>query len=421
MKTILRSACYAVSACAAIAILAGCGGGGGTPLSPSLTGLTAERMRPGVVYKSLYSFDGKDGGTPWAGVVNVKGTLYGTTTGGGANCTSSGGCGTVFAITASGKEHVLYSFKGGSGDGANPYAGLIEVNGTFYGTTNAGGDYDSGCYGHGCGTVFEVSTSGKEHVLHSFKGGTTDGANPYAGLINVNGTLYATTSVGGGSGCSFYGGEGCGTVFSITPSGKETVLYRFGGGSAYDGTNPYAGLINVKGKLYGTTEGGGANGYGTVFSITPSGKERVLHGFGSGSGDGANPYAGLIEVNGTLYGTTVSGGTDNTGTAFKVTTSGKETPLHSFVGGSDGAYPYAGLIDVNGTLYGATSSGGPNNDDGTAFAITTSGKETVLHSFGGSGDGAKPYAGLINVNGTLYGTTAGGGKDGDGTVFKISP
>jgi len=407
MKMIFGSTCHALSVCVVVAILAGCGGGSGTPLSPSLTGLTAERMRPGVAYKSLYSFDGKDGGTPWAGLVNVKGTLYGTTTVGGANCTSSGGCGTVFAITPSGKEHVLYSFKGGSGDGANPYAGLIDVNGTFYGTTNAAGDYASGCYGHGCGTVFEVSTSGNEHVLHSFKGGKTDGANPYAGLINVNGTLYGTTSVGGGSGCSFYGGKGCGTVFSITPSGKETVLYSFGGGS-YDGTNPSAGLINVKGKLYGTTEGGGCCGGGTVFSITPSGKETVLYSFDSGSGDGANPYAGLVNVNGTLYGTTVAGGAycnaEGCGTVFELSTSGKEHVLHSFRGGSgDGKYPYAGLIDVNGTLYGTTSSE-------TAFAITTSGKETVLHSFGGSGDGAKPYADLINVNGTLYGTTAGGGK-----------
>jgi uncharacterized repeat protein (TIGR03803 family) len=325
-------------------------------------------MRPGVVYKSLYSFDGKDGGAPYAGLLNVNGTLYGTTYAGGVNCESSS-------------------------------------------------------FATGCGTVFKITPSGKEALLYSFKGGYKDGETPHADLINVNGTLHGTT-VYGGANCTSSGA--CGTVFSITPSGKEALLYSFDG---KDGEYPYAGLINVKGKLYGTTYRGGANGYGTVFSITPSGKGRVLHSFGSG--DGVGPYAGLLNVNGTLYGTTYHGGTHGSGTVFSITTSGKETVLYSFKGGSgDGASPAAGLLNVNGTLYGTTSNGGSGScllssyalGCGTVFSITTSGKETVLHSFkGGTGDGRYPEAGLINVNGTLYGTTSSGGANRDGTVFNISP
>jgi uncharacterized repeat protein (TIGR03803 family) len=155
-------------------------------------------------------------------------------------------------------------------------------------------------------------TSGSSYkVVYNFAGGS-DGARPLAGLINVNGTLYGTTVQGGGEGC--YKSFGCGTVFSVTPSGQETVLHAFTGGS--DGANPKAGLIDVNGTLYGTTFHGGDTkcngrsgvGCGTVFSITPSGAETVLHGF-TGPPDGAWPAAGLRDVNGTLYGTTAEGGT----------------------------------------------------------------------------------------------------------------
>jgi uncharacterized repeat protein (TIGR03803 family) len=153
----------------------------------------------------------------------------------------------------------------------------------------------------------------------------------------------------------------------------------------------------------------------------PSGKETVLHTVDGSSGDGYAPYAGLINVNGTLYGTTVQGGaycTLGCGTVFSITTSGTETVLHSF-GPGDGEYPYAGLIDVNGTLYGTTLEGGAGA--GTIFSITPSGTEKVLYGFAGEPNGFEPYAGLINVKGTLYGTTAAGGVDGDGTVFSLSP
>ncbi|MGA8475583.1 MAG: choice-of-anchor tandem repeat GloVer-containing protein [Candidatus Cybelea sp.] len=373
-------------------------------------------MRP--AYSVLYSFKGRhhgDGADPIAGLIMVRGTLYGTTKEGGAHCKASGGCGTVFAITTSGAETVLHSF-GGSPDGAGPYAGLIDVKGTLYGTTRRGG----GCGGqHVCGTVFAITTSGAETVLHSF-GGYGDGAYPYAGLINVKGTLYGTTLSGGP--------EAYGTAFSITTSGTETVLHGFSGLGSGDGAFPEAGLINVNGTLYGTTyEGGARTDNGTVFKVSTSGAGYTeLYSFNYGT-DGAYPVAGLVNVNGTLYGTTIQGGancggTGGCGTVFKITASGKETVLHSFgLGSGDGAYPAADLINVNGTLYGTTDQGGANAR-GTVFSITTSGTETVLYSFkGGSGDGAYPVARLLNVKGTLYGTSGAGGANGYGTVFSLSP
>ena len=395
-----------LAVCAA-ALLAGCGGGSGGLLSASPAGpstalrvTTAEQTRPSHRYDVLYSFKGGsgDGAYPEAALVNVKGKFYGTTYGGGAN-----GDGTVFTITKFGTETVLYSFEGG-GDANLPEAGLINVNRTLYGTTYGGGK-------DGDGTVFAITTSGKETVLHSFGAESNDGIYPIASLINVKGTLYSTTYEGGKN--------ADGTLFMITPSGKETVLHSFGTGPR-DGSGPRAGLLNVKGKLYGTTSRGGRDGYGTVFAITPSGTEIVLHNF-KGIPDGEYPYAGLINVNGTLYGTTYFGGAYDDGTVFSITASGKVTVLHSFGMTGDGEYPYSGLINVNGTLYGTTYEGGGANGGGTVFAITTSGKETLLHSFSGSGDGEYPIAGLIDVGGTLYGTTPAGGANDGGTVFALSP
>ena len=405
---------YALSGGVALALLAGCGGLQTiSPPTEQQTNLApAHPLANG--YKVLYSFKGgADGEYPWAGLVNVKGTLYGTTEKGGAN-----NDGTVFRITTSGKKTVLHSF-GGSGDGEYPWAGLINVNGTLYGTTFGGGAYSSSCSSEYCGygTVFSITLSGTETVLYSFKGSRA-GEGPYAGLIDVKGTLYGTTLFGGGN------NEG--TVFSVTPSGTETVLHRFGGSG--DGADPYASLIDVKGTLYGTTYAGGANGCrygrgcGTVFSISPRGKETVLHSFG-GSGDGEYPWAGLINVNGTLYGTTTMGPHHRSarccGTVFSGTPSGTETVLYRFKGShhGDGDYPQAILLNVNGTLYGTTYAGG---NGGTLFSVTMGGKEKVLHNFGGSGDGGDPAAGLIDVKGMLYGTTVFGGTGG-GTVFSLTP
>ncbi|MGB6521384.1 MAG: choice-of-anchor tandem repeat GloVer-containing protein [Candidatus Cybelea sp.] len=399
-------------------MVAGCGGGN-TP--PSLGTTSAERTHARPAYSVLYSFKGgNDGRDPHPGpLIKVKGTLYGTTEYGGGPCHARCFGGTVFGITTAGAETVLHSFEVGSRDGKNPRADLIDGTGTLYGTTVNGGS--ASCY---CGTVFKVTLSGAETVLYSFTG-EPDGVNPDAGLLDVDGTLYGTTINGGTN--------GDGTVFAITPSGTETLLHSFGGKP--DGAHPYAGLVNVNGTLYGTTTSGGANcgstgGCGTVFTITTSGAETVLYSFKGGSADGRYPtQADLLDVNGTLYGTTKRGGTNGRGTVFSLTTSGTETPLHSFGGSGDGVFPYGGLLDVKGTLYGTTSNGGSGSclrygdvqGCGTVFKTTTSGNESVLHSFDGLREGRFPYAGLINVNGTLYGTTTAGGTKNAGTVFSLSP
>jgi uncharacterized repeat protein (TIGR03803 family) len=371
-------------------------------------------------YKVVYSFGTPpDAGCPLAGLIDVRGTLYGTTIGGGANasydCTASLDLyGTVFSVTPSGREKVVYSFPpAGSGSqthGSLPVAALIDVGGTLYSTTRWGGT-------SGAGTVFSVTTSGTENVLHSFSG-RPDGAEPAASLIELKGELYGTTQIGGSH--LNWGG----TVFSLTTDGTEKTLHTFRG---RQGSHVVAALVDVGGALYGTAWLGGAYHKGVVFSMTPSGREKVLHSFGNGT-DGANPTASLIKVNGALYGTTEVGGSYHTcstlgggcGTVFSITPSGTEEVLHSFGNGTDGADPKRSLIDVNGTLYGTTTEGGAYNG-GTVFSITPSGTENVLHSFSGGTDGAHPVTSLIDVNGTLYGTTEYGGAANTGTVFALQP
>ena len=413
----------------AAALFAGCRGSASPPLGAppqsrvttpgdSMHHKTSAKQATGIVETVIYSFRNegeKYGNEPRAGLLNVNGTLYGTTYlggyggrrhGRGSGTAFSRGFGTVFSVTPSGSETDLHKF-GKNGDGKYPYASdLIDVDGTLYGTTRDGGTRH--------GTVFAITPSGSETVLHSFKG--RDGSAPEAGLVDVGGTLYGTTSSGGNSDC---GGYGCGTVFKITLAGKENVLHRFGAGS--DGSIPEAGLINVDGTLYGTTYYQHVqNTYGTVFSITTSGKERILHSFKAGTTDGSEPQAGLVDVGGTLYGTTSLGGAYGAGTVFSITPSGTETLVHSFGASGDGVEPEAGLINVNGTLYGTTFYGGINRYGGTVFSITPSGTEAVLHSFGGSGDGQEPQADLININGTLYGTTVLGGAHNHGAIYSLT-
>jgi uncharacterized repeat protein (TIGR03803 family) len=213
----------------------------------------------------IYAFQGgSDGNYPFDGLVNVGGTLYGTTYNGGT-------AGTVFKVTIAGAEAVVHSFKGGR-DGGNPGTRLKYVGGTLFGTTIYGGG-STNCEG-GCGTVFSVTPAGAEKVLHAFKGGK-DGEVPGSKLISVNGILYGTTSGGGGgsgSGCGIGGISGCGTVFSVDPTtGAEAVVYSFKGGP--DGASPLGHLVDVGGILYGVTHYGGnsncGGGCGTVFAVTP--------------------------------------------------------------------------------------------------------------------------------------------------------
>lgn len=307
---------------------------------------------------------------------------------------------------------VLYAFTGGS-DGAYPMGNLIRDElGNLYGTTQAGGD--SACNGNnsGCGTVFKVDLTGKETTLYSFTWTGGDGAYPYAGLArDSQGNLYGTTVEGGS--------YGCGTVFRVEQPGKETVLHNFSG-KGNDGCQPSASLVrDATGNLYGTTWGNGSSG-GTVFMLDKAGKETVLHTF-----IGAALPADLVrDKRGNLYGVTLDGGANHDGAVFKLSSSGDVTLLHTFTGssthGPDGVWPDAGLVrDREGNLYGTTFFGGAYGF-GTVFKVDTTGKEIVLHSFSGTGDGASPSADLVlDSRGNLYGTTFYGGAYGFGTVFKV--
>ena len=322
-------------------------------------------------------------------------------------------------------ESLLHTFAS-SGDGQYPYAGLItDSSGNLYGTTNQGG-------AHGVGTVFElVNSSGSysEKVLYSFAGYQSggDGAYPQAGLVmDSSGNLYGTTAGGG------VGNEG--TVFELVNSSgtyTEKVLYSF---NFSGGASPDGGLvIDGSGNLYGTTQSGGANFFGTVFELVNSAgtySEQVLYSFTKSGGDGGYPYAGvIIDGSGNLYGTTVQGGANGFGTVFELVNSSgsySEQVLYSFTNsGGDGANPIAGLLaDSSGNLYGTTQSGGASNV-GTVFELVNSSgtyNEKVLYGFSTSnGDGYYPYYGalIMDSTGNLYGTTAYGGPRGQGTVFEL--
>jgi uncharacterized repeat protein (TIGR03803 family) len=367
----------------------------------------------------LYNFTGKpDGANPRYGslVRDEAGDLYGTTWEGG----SSDYYGTVFKVTKSGTENVLYSFTGGA-DGGYPVAGLVLSGNTLYGITSYGGNnacYDG--YAYGCGVVFEVNIkTGAETVLHTFTGGS-DGGYPKAGLVqDRKGNLYGTTSDGGAN--SYFG-----TVFEVDPkTKKETVLHSFGDN---DGDYPTSGLTlnTTETILFGTALEGGSNGAGVVFSLAIRTRTyNVLYNF-TGPPDGDAPWGTLaLDPKGNLYGTTLSGGSDNCtdgcGTVFEVVPrTKKETVLYSFTGGASGYYPYSGVIrDNKGNLYGTTFRGGASSD-GTVFEVAE-GTESVLHSFDGS-DGANPFCGLVqDSKGNLYGTTYEGGSDGAGVVWEITP
>jgi len=357
----------------------------------------------------LHSFAGPstDGSSPTAGVVLDSSTnLYGTTFYGG-----SSNDGAVFKTTSGGTTTLLHSFTGGSSDGAGPLAGLArDSSGNLYGTTEYGGTSNEG-------VVFKITSGGTFSVVHSFTGGSGDGETPWAGVtLDSSGNLYGTTYYGGTS------NEG--VVFKITSGGTFSVVHSFTGGSS-DGASPIGGIaVDSSGNLFGTSFYGGTSGDGVVFKITSGGVFSVLHSFAGGSSDGAGPLAGLArDSSGNLYGTTEYGGTSGDGVAFKTTSAGATTVLHSFTGGSsDGQTPLAGLaLDASDNLYGSTEYGGTSGD-GVVFKITSGGVFSVLHSFtGGSSDGETPYTNLVlDSSGNLYGTTFYGGSHNEGVVFKLN-
>ena len=364
-----------------------------------------------------------DGTRPNGLVAGGDGNYYGTTATGGSN-----GLGTFFRVTQAGAETVLYSFVGGSSDGADPEGVIQGSDGNFYGATNFGGN---GACSSGCGSVFRITPAGVETVLYFFSG-AADGGDPNGVVQGSDGNFYGTTAYGGITNGSC-GASGCGVVFRLTPAGGESVLYSFPGGT--NGILPVSLIQGTDGNFYGTTVYGGQSNVGTVFKVTPAGAETALHSFGSGS-DGRLPQqTQLIEgTDGNLYGTTPYGGSNSWGVVYRITPAGAETVLYAFVGGTtDGAVPFTALVENGGNFYGTTNAGGNANCPGgcgTVFKMTPAGAESVLYFFGlGASSGAQPPSpsslllALSNpvATGNLAGTTLNGGQYGIGSVFVLTP
>ena len=395
----------------------------------------------------LHSFDGTDGATPDAGLIQGSdGNFYGTTAGIGMGFGSSNG--TVFKITPAGALTTLYSFCGqpNCADGAHPQASLIQgSDGNFYGTTQYGGANVGGGANplwtnpggiNPGGTVFKITPSGKLTTLYSFcsQADCTDGQWPIAGVIqDADGNFYGTTGYGGAHGYKY------GTVFKLTPSGTLTTLYSFcSQANCTDGASPNGVIQGSDGNFYGTTTDGGAHSNGgTVFKLTPSGTLTTLYSFCSDADctDGSSPNGVIEGGDGNFYGTTTDGGANRMGgTVFKLTPSGTMTTVYSFSGEADDtASPNGVILGRDGNLYG-TTEGGPGNGTSTVFKLTPSGRLTTLYSFCSQKgtcecpDGDAPNDLIEGIDGNFYGTTSNGGANGYdseggakgyGTVFKV--
>ncbi|MBZ5600047.1 MAG: hypothetical protein LAN83_17190 [Acidobacteriia bacterium] len=370
--------------------------------------LTLGMAAQAQTYTVLHSFAGPpDGIAPFAGVTrDAAGNLYGNTADGGMtgkNCQGYG-CGMIFKLDQAGTETVLYTFTGGA-DGGAPFGSLIrDAAGNLYGTTSLSSSF---------GAVFKLDSASTYTVLYSFTGGA-DGAEPDEGLIrDAAGNLYGVTFGGGDLICS------CGVVFKLDSAGTETVLHSFTGGS--DGEGPLGRLLrDGSGNLYGTTGFGGTYSGGTIFKLDPTGTETVLHSFNPAT-EGHEPAGTLVrDAAGNLYGVTLTGPVHIYGMVYKLDTAGTLTILHSFSGKRDGETPEGGLLrSASGTLYGTTVSGG-SHMMGTIFKLTPAGKFTLLYTFTGGSDGGHPAAALIpDAAGNLYSTAVYGGY-GFGVVFKIA-
>ena len=393
-------------------------------------------------FDTLYSFTGTpDGsGIGQSNLLDINGTLYGTTSFGGVY-----GFGTIFKVTSSGKETVLYSFTGGA-DGASPSSGLTrDKSGNLYGTTLTGGDLNCSIingFPPGCGVAYKFDENGLT-PLYAFTD-AADGAIPQGLVLDAAGNLYGPAFYGGVTqGCPL-GSIGCGVIFELSPQGSgwsESVLYSFKGGA--DGGVPNGFITrDAAGNLYGGASIGGnvadcsGPGCGVIFKIGTNHKETVLYAF-KGGADGDQPNGSLLmDGKGNIYGTAYAGGdlscsgdgfAVGCGVVFELTAAGKEVAVHTFKG-PDGANPTYGLaVDSKGNGYGTTIYGG-SSSFGTVFEVTSKGVETVLHNFTGGADGGYPSSGLIvDSQGAFYSNTAEGGDlscsppYGCGTVFKIVP
>lgn len=396
----------------------------GLALSLMATGLSLDAQAAGKPYHLVHSFQANgntsDGAGPSGLMAFFKGTLYGTTQAGGAS-----GNGTVFKLNPrTGVESVVYAFKGGS-DGYTPARDLAQHDGILYGTTAFGGQPPGDTHGFvENGTIFSIDTkTGVKTTLFEFPNDGSLGYSP-GDVLYVNGVLYGITAGTGYPEGPTYNG----TLFSYDlKTGVLTTLRQFDPGDRLDAAFPLGGLIDVKGTLYGTSREGG-NGSGTIFSYKiHSGEFKVLLSLGVTAHYPTQPESTPVYLDGALYVTSMSGGTDpnnpyGLGTVFKFDLATSATTiLYSFQGGNDGGLPQGGLVYENGLLYGTTVYYG-RNGGGTVFSIDPEGAAlTTLYSFGAAPDASEPIPALTDVKGTLFGTSFYGGTENVGAVFKYKP
>jgi uncharacterized repeat protein (TIGR03803 family) len=409
----------ALSIFAAASMLTACGG------SPSIAApgaMPPSFVRPGTSssgYTVLHSFRRVVGIEPESSLLYYQGSFYGTTSRDGGGH-GVHGYGTIYRLDPDGHEQILYRFEN-KADGCCPVAGLTEVAGTLYGTTFNG--VNGFCQGGGCGTIFSIAPSGANFkTLYAFTG-SSDGGEPNSNLTLLNGTLYGTTQAWSDGSCDPSYSD-CGSVFAFDlSSGGFKTLYAFAFKPDVDW--PSGGLVAVGGKLYGTGAYGGNGrssniGYGGVFSVTPAGQERVVYAC-KGDYDCSVPSGGVTPLHGELYGTSLADYQyAGDGVVFSVTTGGSEQTIYTFSGGNDGANPRAPLTVHGGTLYGTAKNGG-SNGHGIIFSVTSVGDLQVLHSFNGQRDDGYPTAAMTYLDGVLYGTLPNGGAKNDGQVFSLTP
>lgn len=366
-------------------------------------------------YELLKSFT-RPGSHPTGRLLRLQsGECYGTATAGGAF-----GFGAVFRVTAAGAVETVVSFTGTSGaaPGSGPTSGLVQgSDGQLYGTTSSGG-------ANGYGVVFKISGTGGYTKLVDFTGtsGTAKGSVPGPLVAFTDGFLYGTTEAGGVN--------GMGTVYKLSISGSLTTLAEFTGltTGAKRGAEPVGALaLPTSGStLYGVTRGGGANGLGTIFKITTAGVLTDITDFTgtAGTRPGANPAGGLyLHSDGKYYGTTEFGGTNGFGTLFSLTTTlSVFTSLRNFADAT-ASQPVGELVASGSTLYGCCAAGGSSGLGGL-FQCSTSGTHVQLASFSGESGatpGSVPRAGLVpDGAGSFYGVTSSGGPANLGTIFKLS-
>ena len=348
------------------------------------------KLDPSGVMTVLHYFTGRDGARPFGNMASDgSGNLYGVTAAGGAltdclNGTKPEGCGVIYKLNGgTGKLTVLYRFTGGP-DGAGPDSLIRDATGNLYGTTATGGMAGCGDY-FSCGTIFKLDTTGKYTVLYTFTGGT-DGGFPFALVTDNAGNLYGTTNVGGLLTCNHDSGygAGCGTIFELTAAGNFKVLHAFGGKDGEEIQSNATLLLDNAGNLYSTTPFGGTPGCsgepgcGLIYRLSSSGKETVLTTFGTGNFDayGQNPYYGLTyDGSHNLYTTTTLGGdpfacSGGCGTVDQMDPAGFLTVLYTFEDNGDGKYPTYLTSDSAGNLYGDTVGGGSYDASGTIFKIS---------------------------------------------------